>query len=77
MASHRVDAIFSRVEPDTENGNAWATATGLWVHRWLAESVRQTTGDASVQLCEVDEIRDRLVRQRAAISKRGARSLCR
>ena len=52
---------FLGVESDSENGNAWATATGLWVHRWLAESVRQTTGAAFVQLCEVDEIRDRLI----------------
>jgi PD-(D/E)XK nuclease superfamily len=55
--------LFLGVDPDTENGNAWATATGLWVHRWLAESVRQTTGAAFVELCEVDEIRDRLVQQ--------------
>jgi len=55
--------LFLGVNPDSENGNAWATATGLWVHRWLAESVRQTTGDAFVELCEGDEIRDRLVQQ--------------
>jgi PD-(D/E)XK nuclease superfamily len=53
--------LFLGVDPDTENGNAWATATGKWVHCWLAESVRQTTGDAFVELCEVDEIRGRLV----------------
>jgi hypothetical protein len=55
--------LFLGVDPDTENGNVWATATGLWVHRWLADSVRHTTGDAFVELCEVDEIRDRLVQQ--------------
>jgi hypothetical protein len=53
--------LFFGVDPDCENGNAWATATGLWVHRWLADSVRHTTGDAFVELCEVDEIRGRLV----------------
>jgi PD-(D/E)XK nuclease superfamily len=53
--------LFLGVEPDPENGNAWATATGRWVHRWLADSVRHTTGDAFVELCEVDEIRGRLV----------------
>jgi hypothetical protein len=53
--------LFLGVDPDAENGNAWATATGLWVHRWLADSVRQTTSDAFVELCEVDEIRGRLV----------------
>jgi PD-(D/E)XK nuclease superfamily len=53
--------FFLGVDPNAENSNAWATATGLWVHRWLADSVRHTTGDAFVKLCEVDEIRGRLV----------------
>ena len=53
--------LFLGVDPESENGNAWATATGLWVHDWLADSVRHTTGDAFVDLCEVDEIRGRLV----------------
>ena len=53
--------LFLGVDPNAEKGNAWATATGLWVHRWLADSVRHTTGDAFVELCEVDEIRRRLV----------------
>jgi hypothetical protein len=55
--------LFLGVDPEGENGNEWATATGLWVHRWLADSVRETTGDAFVKLCEVDEIRGRLVQQ--------------
>jgi hypothetical protein len=55
--------LFLGVDPDAENGNAWATATGLWVHRWLADSVRQNTSEAFVELCEVDEIRDSLVQQ--------------
>jgi hypothetical protein len=67
--------LFLGVDPDTENGNAWATATGLWVHRWLAESVRQTTGDAFVQLCEVEEIRDRLV-QHARQFRNEVQDLC-
>jgi PD-(D/E)XK nuclease superfamily len=53
--------LFLGVDPNAENGNAWATATGLWVHRWLADSVRHTNGDAFVELCEVDEICSRLV----------------
>jgi hypothetical protein len=67
--------LFLGVEPDTENGNAWATATGSWVHRWLAESVRQTTGNAFVELCEVDEIRNRLV-QHARQFRNQAHDLC-
>lgn len=55
--------LFLGVHPDDENGNAWATATGKWVHRWLADSVRHTTADAFVELCEVDVIRSRLVEQ--------------
>src|SRR4030095_7049355 len=53
--------FFLGVEPDTENGNAWATDTRLWVHRWLADSVRHRNDDGFVELCEVDEIRSRLV----------------
>lgn len=52
--------LFLGVNPDGGKGNAWATATGLWVHRWLGDSVRHTTGDAFIKLCEVDEIRVRL-----------------
>ena len=32
-----------------------------WVHRWLANSVRHSGPDAFVELCEVDDIRARLV----------------
>lgn len=32
--------IFLGVEPNDESGDAWATSTGQWVHRWLADSVR-------------------------------------
>jgi hypothetical protein len=53
--------LFLGVDPNSENGNAWATATGLWVHRWLAHSVPRKIGDSFVELCEVDEIRGRLV----------------
>src|SRR6476660_2713374 len=67
--------LFLGVDPDTENGNAWPTATGLWVHRWLADSVRQTTGEAFVQLCEVDEIRGRLV-EHARQFRDGVHDLC-
>jgi hypothetical protein len=53
--------IFLGLEPDVENGDAWATGTGQWVHRWLADSVWHASRDAFVELCEVDEIRARLV----------------
>lgn len=53
--------IFLGVDPDSESGDAWATATGQWVHRWLADSVRPINGEAFVELREVDEIRERLI----------------
>ena len=31
--------VFLGVEADDEDGNAWAIATGQWVHRWLASGV--------------------------------------
>ena len=67
--------VFLGVDPDGESGNAWATATGQWVHRWLADSVLQTTGDAFVDLCEVDEIRGRLI-ERARQFRDEVRDLC-
>ena len=30
--------MFLGATPDDDNGNAWAIATGQWVHRWLADS---------------------------------------
>src|SRR5439155_26575535 len=61
--------IFLGVDPDSESSDAWATATGQWVHRWLADAVRVTqtglsaapAGDAFVKLREVDEIRELLI----------------
>jgi PD-(D/E)XK nuclease superfamily protein len=53
--------IFLSVDPDDEDGDVWALATGQWVHRWLADSVRGTNGDAFVELRELDAIRGRLV----------------
>jgi hypothetical protein len=67
--------LFLGVDPDIENGNAWATATGLWVHRWLADSVRQTTGDAFAEFCEVDEIQGRLL-EHARQFRDGVHDLC-
>jgi len=67
--------IFLGVGPDDENGDAWATATGQWVHRWLADSVRDKNGGAFVELREVNEIRARLV-ENARQFQRQVQSLC-
>jgi len=67
--------IFLGVDPDGENGDAWARATGQWVHRWLADSVRRTSGDAFVELCDVDEISARLAEQARQFQNQ-VRELC-
>ena len=67
--------IFLGVDPDSENGDAWATATGQWVHRWLADSVRPISGEAFVELREVDQIRARLI-ERARQFQNQTRDLC-
>jgi hypothetical protein len=67
--------IFLGVKPDGENGDAWATATGQWVHRWLADSVRSINGEAFGELREVDEIRARLV-EHARQFQNHVRDLC-
>jgi len=66
---------FLGIDPDGENGDAWATSTGLWVHRWLAESVRHASSDGFVDLCEVDEIRVRLV-EHARRFRKEVRDVC-
>ena len=67
--------VFLGVDPADENSDAWATATGQWVHRWLADSVRSANGDAFVELHEVDEIRGRLV-ENARQFQNQVRALC-
>ena len=53
--------IFLGVDPDSDNGDAWATATGQWVHRWLANSVQPISGETFVELRDVEEIRAQLI----------------
>ena len=67
--------IFLGVDPDRDNGDAWTTGTGQWVHRWLANSVRHSGPDAFVELCEVDDIRARLV-ENARQFQNQVRDLC-
>jgi len=67
--------VFLGVEPDSDNGDVWATATGQWVHRWLADSVRHDSGEAFVELCEVDEFHARLVEYARQFQNR-VRDLC-
>jgi hypothetical protein len=67
--------VFLSVGPDDESGDAWAKATGLWVHRWLAESVRNASGEAFGDLRAVDEIRARLLKSARQFQNQ-VRALC-
>jgi hypothetical protein len=49
------------VESEDESGNAWAIATGQWVHGWLAESVHEADADEFVPISEVEKIRARIL----------------
>jgi PD-(D/E)XK nuclease superfamily len=55
--------IFLGVEPDDDTGDAWAIATGQWVHRWLADSVRNGGQQRFVSVDRADEIRERICRE--------------
>ena len=52
--------IFLGVTPDDDDGNAWAVATGQWVHRWLADSVGNGGQRKFVDVNCADEIRERI-----------------
>src|SRR5438067_1395716 len=52
--------IFLGVAPDDYNGDAWAVATGQWVHRWLADSVGRGEERKFVDVNRADEIRERI-----------------
>ncbi|HEV8422826.1 MAG TPA: PD-(D/E)XK nuclease family protein [Chthoniobacterales bacterium] len=53
--------IFLGVEADGEDSNAWAGATGQWVHRWLAEGTGASEGSRFVPISETSEIRGRIL----------------
>jgi len=55
--------LFLGVEPDDDNGDSWAVATGQWVHRWLADSVRNGEERKFVGANCADEIRERILKQ--------------
>ena len=67
--------IFLGVEPDDDDGDSWAVATGQWVHRWLAESVRDGGERKFVGVNCADEIRERISKQACEFRERVA-ALC-
>src|SRR5262249_22020522 len=52
---------FLGVEADDEDGNAWASATGQWVHRWLAEGTGASGLNQFVPICATNDIRERIL----------------
>jgi hypothetical protein len=67
--------IFLGVAPDDDNGNAWAVATGQWVHRWLADSVEKGEERKFVDVNCADEIRERISKHARELRERVA-ALC-
>ena len=64
--------IFLGVEADDDNGDAWAMATGQWVHRWLANSVRENGERTFVDVNRVNEIREHIIKQAQEFQERVA-----
>lgn len=58
--------IFLGVESTDESGDAWPVATGQWVHRWLANSVRDGAENVFVDVACADQIRARISEQARA-----------
>jgi len=67
--------VFLGVELEDDTGDAWAVATGQWVHHWLAESVRNGGEPKFVSVNRADEIRERLWKQAREFRERVV-SLC-
>jgi hypothetical protein len=67
--------IFLGVAPDDDDGNAWAVATGQWVHRWLADSVGNDGERKFVGVNCADEIRQRISKHAGELRERVA-ALC-
>ena len=67
--------IFLGVQSRDEGTDAWLVATGQWVHRWLANSVREGEENAFVDVRRADEIRTRIV-EHAQAFRRDIHALC-
>jgi len=67
--------IFLGVEADDDTGDAWAVATGQWVHRWLADSVRNGGQQKFVSVNRDDETRERIWKEAREFRERVA-ALC-
>jgi hypothetical protein len=53
--------IFLGVESEDDSGDAWALASGQWVHRWLATSALDSSTGNFVPVSEVERVRGRIL----------------
>src|SRR5207248_10360397 len=67
--------LFLGAVPNDDDGNAWAVATGQWVHRWLADSVGRGEERKFVDVNRADEIRERIAKAAQEFHERIA-ALC-
>lgn len=67
--------VFLGVDPEHDSSDAWAVATGQWVHRWLADTVRDGSERQFVDVSRADEIRVSILRQASDFRDRVA-ALC-
>jgi hypothetical protein len=61
--------VFLGVEGGAETGNAWSSATGQWVHRWLASITGEPASNRFAKLADPEQIRRRV--REAALRFRG------
>src|SRR5436305_8142027 len=67
--------IFLGVTPDDGDSDAWAVATGQWVHRWLADSVGNGGDRKFVDVNRAEQIRERISKHARELRERVA-ALC-
>ncbi len=67
--------IFLGVAPDDGDSDAWAVATGQWVHRWLADSVGNGGDRKFVDVNRAEQIRERILKHARELRERVA-ALC-
>jgi hypothetical protein len=67
--------VFLGVEAKDENGDAWAMATGQWVHHWLADGAGAANADAFAEIRDTNVIRARML-QSARKFQAQVRDLC-
>src|SRR6184192_4331848 len=67
--------VFLGITPDDGDSDAWAVATGQWVHRWLADSVGNGGDRKFVDVNRAEQIRERISKHARELRERVA-ALC-